>query len=301
MEIIIEPLIINENIIDVMFNYDVSFIKNLKLQNKTIKLKKEQFLDLSNDTDINFILSDFTKKCFNKNLTYNIIYNYYVNYYTVYDKPYTSLQKKLIYYSKKITHFMNNINNENKTITDEIINAFDITNSLIQLQNIKSDVLKINHIYENLIENIPYYKNYNEVMEQIADIKNINSNITFLYFLSNYESFIENEYLTKLFWNLFELDIIHKQHIFYIYVYELKRQIINKLNNIDERKHIFYEIDTEEILNHIKIGKLNNTSMLKIINKIIKILNKNHFEIKYNKIHNIDIDVYKSIYDIINV
>jgi len=319
-------IIIKKNYESNTEKYQKKFI-DLKLNKKILSLKPAEYLNEINKKKNLKCVNDFVDKLFKKHddkLGYSLMLSYYISYNaeelfkpfkTNSDLNFLNAANKIIYYLEKIKDDMNII------YQDDFIDAVDEYFAYYKKWTSKDTLYHIDSLFENLTKLITIYKikikkqmeiknEINEIMEIMDKIYKIDKKFAIKTFLNKYQYFVINEILTNKIWHMIEKMSFNendRNHIILLIIAELRVKLIPMLVIPKDRKDIYYQIDTEEIIKNIRCNNFHLTNLKKIMDifedKIsilypkYKNINDTTMSIKWNE--NIIFEKFKMMFNVL--
>jgi hypothetical protein len=308
-----------------------SFITN-KIMNAKRKFRNINIIDIANTNNIdNFlkkintpkiieISTEFIKEYFannNKDMGVSLLMAYYISSFSekLFGSYKSRFEQKLNFAANKVVLYIEKII-ANDTLSndynEEFMSSFDHYYSLYKIWKSKDSINEMSNMFQTLQElsdiiKIEIKKNgkttkYNYLEKLLVKLFQYNIKYAIRMFLHNYNIFYGLSSLENKFWELVnQYYDDYKDELFIILVAELKIRLIPYLNNVNDRKELYYDLDTEDIINKIRNHNLNNKSIYKIINilqnKTQKINNTYDVHKIKSKITNQDlVNIFKSMF-----
>lgn len=207
-------------------------------------------------------------------------------------------EKKLMFYANKVVVLIerlldniNKINELNKDIKfmDEFYKVIDHYCSLYRTWKTKDILNDQTNIFEELLESMNLYKLQskismknnleNKIIAILEKLFQNDPNYAIQMLLFNYNKIKDLASITNVIWEkIYKIMLSNMDMIFLILVVELRIKIIPLLEHPNDRRDVYYGIDTEEIINDIRNNDLNidqiQNTVNKLQNKVIKINEK---------------------------
>ena len=231
----------------------------------------------------------------------------------------TKFEQKLILSANKVVLCIEKIllnNKPSSELTEEFLNIIDHYYSLYKIWQSKDSINEMSKLFENMqdITNILKIQilkkmlvvNYDSLFDSMNKLFDLNVKYAIRILLHNYDIFDGLQLFETAFWeNVVSNYQKYKDAIFVILVVELRIQLIPQLTNPQDRKELYYNLDTEDIINKIRNYDLDNHKIIKIINLLQNKTNKINIEYEIKKIthkttDNELIDVFKMMFHSIN-
>lgn len=280
------------------FTKYINYFKNLNLIDSTKTLTADQFFKKIVGLSID---CDFDKS---KNITFTLLTAYYITYYKDQLFDYlTAFENKLISAANSIVLFLEgNYNNIN---IEEFYASIDIYYALYTTWNSEDKISKIEEYLDNIketlfVERQTNKSNNNTYICTVNNMYEIDAKFATKVLLQNLKLFNNCLILKNIIWQKIKkyYDNV-SQNIFLIIIVELRIVLIQLTTDTKDRKEIYYKIDPEDIIKHIREDTLTQELISKIlvlfITKINKIFNG---KLQYTQ-HIHTIDLFQQMYDII--
>lgn len=263
--------------------------KNLHIEltenNKTLKnildtiQKPEYITTVSLFIEIFFDKEQITE--INKEMIDAILMSYCISLFSneIFDSYKSRFEQKLILAANKLIitlqKFINNIE-YNKNFYSEFYNNIDNYFSLYKVWRSQDSIQKLTQIFNEIQEQINIINlqtkkhisiNISKTQQLIDQIFNYNPKYATRILLHNYDIFTNSRELEQYFWKkVRKCYYNYYDAMFLIIVAELRIRLIPLLLDPVSRKKIYYDIDTEDLIQKIRNSKLSNTIIANILN-----------------------------------
>lgn len=249
--------------------------KQLNLCSASKKLGSTSFMKMISDKKTIIVAKEFLSQYFenvNDDMGFGLLMGYYIVSYhnNIFGDYISKMENKLIISASKLINIINIQVNEQQQHR-ELTNLFDVYYSLYKVWQSKDSITSMTESFETIKEithvmNCKSKKDYTHILIDRIDIMfNIHPTYTTRIILHNYNIFNNMLAFKTHFWNKFK-EIKDKDTAFVIAVVELKIQLIPKLTDPKDRKNIYYNIDTENIINQISTSTFTHSKKHEIIN-----------------------------------
>jgi hypothetical protein len=306
--------------------------KNLELSNKIKNMDNDKFMDVIKNPKFKKASESFIKDFINNNnhdIGFSLLVAYYICAYAdkIFMSPHTSFEMKLVSSATQTVAYIENIINSNPDTQkkEEFCNYLDYYYSLYSIWMSQDHILEVNNLIEDILKNIQIYKmiisrEYNDadyinslcdnITSSIDKMFEINYKVCVKKLLDHYDIFTNVDSIKKHIWGkIGECYFKNRETIILIVVTELKSKIIPFVTSAIDRKDIYYNVDTEEIIKKIQDNEFNVIDLNNIIHIFLNVLNektsaKYHKKLdKYEewneKYDEIALSIYRYIFDTI--
>jgi len=260
----------------------IKIINTEKYINNVTSLIEEYFDNIDKDMGISILMAYCISSYSNK----------------LFDSYKTKFEQKLILSANRVVLCIEKLLSNNK-IPDEqnedFLNSIDHYYSLYKVWKSKDSINEMSRLFENIqdITNILKIQiikkmpigNYNCLFEPMDKLFDLNVKYAIRILLHNYNIFDRLSLFETKFWESVTSNYQkYKDAIFVILVVELRIQLIPQLINPQDRKELYYNLDTEDIINKIRNSDLDNHKIIKIINLLQNKTNKINESYKIKKL-----------------
>jgi hypothetical protein len=152
----------------------------------------------------------------------------------------------------------------------------------------RSDIVKSTSLSVVSSSSYDYFINYDygPIEENIHKLFKINSKFALNLILDNYSKFKSNEKLQNIIWTVIKAFFPKpKDEVLLLLISQVRIKLIPLLTSIQDRKDIYYDIDSEKIIDNIRNDQFNFKSIKEIIDRLqakVYVVNHNY---KYHKIN----------------
>jgi len=266
---------------------NIKKFKSLNLSDISRKNNMESFLKLVNSKKYVDITNEFMGEYFdntNKDTGISILMAYCISSYsdTLFDSYKTRFEQKMILSANKVVLLIEKLLNiQDNAFPDNFYNEFlstiDHYYSLYKIWKSKDSINEMSNLFENiqeiasiikiqLVKHIPTDK-YDFLINLMNKLFDLNPKYALRIMLHNYNIFSGLQLLETKFWDkVVTVYQLHKDAMFVILVVELRIRLIPLLLDPLDRKDIYYNLDTEDIINKIRNYDLDNKKIIEIIN-----------------------------------
>lgn len=272
-------------------------LQNKLTNNKNLKdflkeMKNKEYIDTT---------SLFVKKLFDNKMTGEmtdaILMAYCISSFSdqLFNSYKSRFEQKLVLAANKVVLALDKMTKNKDNELENFYNIVDHYHSLYKIWKSQDYLRTLTKLFDQIQEQnkiislqikkgIPINTKKSE--ELIDELFKNNSKFATRILLHNYEIFCSLLELECYFWKkVKDTYYQNKDEMFIIIVSELKIKIIPLLTNPQDRKDIYYKIDIEDLVCHIRHDKLNNSTISDIINIFGEKITKINPDFQYNEIN----------------
>lgn len=237
----------------------MEFVQMNSYKKSIITFKSKEYQQIANSFMNNFFRN---KK---KNLGDTLLTAYLI---TAYDKQFfddidAPYETKLSYYASKIVILTEKMLKTKKP-EEEFYGTVDYFNSLLSLWKMKDNVDTIADLYEQL--KCTDFDNQKKLFDQMM---NINVNLTFKMLLEDYTFIFKNDKLCKHLWSKLRHSLENnRENLYLILISEIRVKLIKTFKTCTDRKDIYYNIDTDKLIECIRENHFGPICVVKLVNLI---------------------------------
>ena len=266
-----------EHIIDKI--KDLGMLRYLNLSHERfLRIAKERFLPTFN------YIADSLFTDHGKDLGYALMLSYYISSYArdIFAIQ-TEAETKLITAANKVIIYLQGI----KNLGSDFYDTVDYYYSLYKIWN-SDDLLRISTLHDRLNDLCREHRITGKIPKRqmirlYNKMININEKMTIKLLLQNYDIYTD-AVVTKM-WH--DMDVSEDMtHIIVMLAVELSIKLIQKMSSAQDRKDIYYKVDTEKMIRSIR----NDRCTPEKINKIVMLLRS-----KVQKMSNVPIPIPLSV------
>lgn len=250
-----------------------------QLQNNGYEKTKYRFNSKEYERVANSFMNTFfknTKKDLGKALlTAYLITGYEDQMFQLTEAPF---EKKLSFAASKTVVMIERIL-KTKNVDEEFYGTFDHFYSLLTLWSMKDNIETVSNLYKELKLKINLRTHNTEDLKKVLkNMLNINVNLTFKAVLEDYRTIYKNRELCKYFWSQLRTFLDdHRENLYVILISEIRVKLIKTIKNCSDRKDIYYNIDTDKLIEKIRDNDFNPqliTDYFNLIYQKMKTLNQ---------------------------
>jgi len=244
---------------------------------KNIKIAKNLFFNIINSKDN-----------LNKDeISHNILKAYYITYYSddIFVGGISNIENELLYSAKYTVSSIEDIVHTKKKFQckktkDSLSNILDYYLSVYNIWISQDRISYIEGIFENIKEKyqISQYlriseKYIDDINHQITNMYLINPYFSASILLDNYEILRISSQLYSNLWDVLKASSIDFNRIFLIIISALRIKLINLINIAEDRKDLYYKIDTDELVNKMRTEDFSTRDIEYVISIFVKKIN----------------------------
>lgn len=283
--------------------------RNLNMNKKVKKMKPMEFINMITSSTYDYVVQRLVNLLFtnnDKDLGNAILFSYCISQYPndIFNHKMTSDDKKLVCASNIIIYYLDKleiVEIKGAFPDDNFMDALDAYYTLYK-KWISRDMLRkideLNNMLMNEIQICKLQRQRNANIKYIIDeMFNINKNYATKILLNNYELYENITDIIIIIWNNIRMHT-NNMNIYLIIITEIRIRLIKILKDPQDRKDIYYKIDSDYILKMVRENRLTRDILIGMINIIatkIKILEPSY---NFNEDEGNFIENFKLIYEI---